>query len=91
MAPPTVMSTEVYVLPLKDDGAPDVVGEYIYLAARSQDPITIRFTIEGTSSICRQGSLWVNIPDKGVEFHREAFREFKYEAFSTSWVPRIAN
>lgn len=70
-------SNEVYILPLKDDGAPDVAGEYIYLATRSSEPITIRFTIEGTSSICRQGSLWVNIPEHGSEFHRNSFREFK--------------
>ncbi|KAK8056386.1 glycogen debranching enzyme [Apiospora rasikravindrae] len=56
---------------------PDVPGEYIYLATRSSEPITVRFTIEGTSSICRQGSLWVNIPENGAEFHRDAFREFK--------------
>lgn len=65
-------------MPLKDDGAPNVAGEYIYLSTRSQEPITIRFTIEGTSSICRQGSLWVNIPDRGAEFQRNSFREFKY-------------
>ncbi|KAI0016497.1 glycoside hydrolase family 13 protein [Xylariomycetidae sp. FL0641] len=77
MIPRTVISNEVYVLPLKDNGAPDVPGEYIYLAPRSNNPITIRFTIEGTSSICRQGSLWVNIPEHGGEFHRDQFREYK--------------
>lgn len=81
MIPRTVTSNEVYLLPLKDNGAPDVPGEYIYLAARSSEPITVRFTIEGTSSICRQGSLWVNIPDHGSEFHRDVFREFKYVTF----------
>ncbi|KAI1872826.1 uncharacterized protein JN550_003700 [Neoarthrinium moseri] len=70
-------SNEVYVLPLKDNGAPDVTGEYIYLATKARGPITIRFTIEGTSSICRQGSLWVNIPDHGAEFQRNSFREFR--------------
>ncbi|KAI0482511.1 glycoside hydrolase family 13 protein [Xylariaceae sp. FL0804] len=79
MAPRTMTSNEVYVLPLKDDGAPDVPGEYIYLAARSSDPITVRFTIEGTSSICRQGSLWVNVPEQGAEFQRSKFREYKLE------------
>lgn len=78
MAPSTVTSNEVYLLPLKDNGAPDVQGEYIYLAPESADPITIRFTIEGTSSICRNGSLWVNIPEKGSEFHRNQFAEYKY-------------
>lgn len=77
MAPRTMTSNEVYVLPLKDNGAPDVPGEYIYLATKSQAPITIRFTIEGTSSICRQGSLWVNIPEHGSSFHRDSFREYK--------------
>ncbi|KAI1779850.1 glycoside hydrolase family 13 protein [Hypoxylon cercidicola] len=77
MIPRILTSNEVYILPLKDNGAPDVPGEYIYLAPRSNDPITIRFTIEGTSSICRQGSLWVNIPDQGSEFRRDQFREYK--------------
>ncbi|KAI0013537.1 glycoside hydrolase family 13 protein [Xylariaceae sp. FL0662B] len=77
MIPRTMTSNEVYLLPLKDNGAPDVPGGYIYLATRSNDPITIRFTIEGTSSICRQGSLWVNIPEHGAEFHRNQFREYK--------------
>lgn len=68
---------EVYLLPLNDDGSPDVPGEYIYLAPRGDDAVTIRFTIEGTSSICRHGSLWVNIPEKGTEFRRNKFREFE--------------
>ncbi|KAI0898190.1 glycoside hydrolase family 13 protein [Annulohypoxylon nitens] len=77
MIPRIVTSDEVYLLPLKDNGAPDIPGEYIYLAPTSNDPITIRFAIEGTSSICRQGSLWVNIPERGSEFRRDQFREFK--------------
>ncbi|KAI1396592.1 glucanotransferase domain of glycogen debranching enzyme-domain-containing protein, partial [Hypoxylon fuscum] len=77
MIPRTMTSNEVYVLPLKDNGAPDVPGEYIYLAPRSNEPITVRFTIEGTSSICRQGSLWVNIPERGSEFRRDEFREYR--------------
>ncbi|KAL2136999.1 hypothetical protein VTI74DRAFT_10475 [Chaetomium olivicolor] len=72
-----MVSNEVYLLPLKDDGSPDVAGEYIYLAPKHNDPITIRFAIEGTSSICRHGSLWVNIPEQGAEFRRDKFREFK--------------
>ncbi|KAI6246850.1 Glycogen debranching enzyme [Erysiphe necator] len=70
-------SIEVYLLPLKDDGSPDVPGGYIYLTPKTNSPIIVRFTIEGTSSICRDGSLWVNIPEKGQEFRRDAFREFK--------------
>ncbi|KAI2635500.1 glucanotransferase domain of glycogen debranching enzyme-domain-containing protein [Xylaria nigripes] len=76
----TVTSSEVYLLPLKDNGAPDVNGEYIYLAPTSDDPITIRFVIDGTSSICRNGSLWVNIPAKGSEFRRDRFTEYKLVA-----------
>jgi len=70
-------SSEVYLLPLNDDGSPQVSGEYIYIAPKTRDPVTIRFTIEGTSSICRHGSLWVNIPEKGQQFQRHNFREFK--------------
>jgi glycogen debranching enzyme len=72
-----MVSNEVYLLPLKDDGSPDVPGGYIYLAPSCDDPITLRFAIEGTSSICRDGSLWVNIPEKGATFKRDNFREFK--------------
>lgn len=78
MAPKTMASNdEVYLLPLKDDGSPDVSGGYIYLTPKSNAPIIVRFAIEGTSSICRHGSLWVNIPDGDAEFQRNNFREFK--------------
>lgn len=77
MAPKIMVSNEVYLLPLKDDGSPDVPGGYIYLTPQGTSPIIVRFAIEGTSSICRQGSLWVNIPEEGKEFQREKFREFK--------------
>jgi hypothetical protein len=80
MAPKTMVSNEVYLLPLNDDGSPQVAGEYIYLAPKCNDPVIIRFAIEGTSSICRHGSLWVNIPEQGAEFRRDKFREFKYVA-----------
>ncbi|KAK7429968.1 bifunctional 4-alpha-glucanotransferase/amylo-alpha-1,6-glucosidase [Neonectria magnoliae] len=70
-------SNEVYLLPLNDNGSPDVPGEYIYLAPNTDAPVTVRFAIEGTSSICSHGSLWVNIPDDGDEFHRDHFREYK--------------
>ena len=78
MVPKTMVSSEVYLLPLKDDGSPDVADGYIYLTPKGSDPIIVRFAIEGTSSICRHGSLWVNIPEQGAEFRREKFREFKY-------------
>jgi glycogen debranching enzyme len=74
-----MQSNEVYLLPLKDDGSPDVAGGYIYLTPGSTAPIIIRFAVEGTSSICRHGSLWVNIPEVGAEFRREKFREIKYD------------
>ncbi|KND89929.1 Glycogen debranching enzyme [Tolypocladium ophioglossoides CBS 100239] len=77
MSPRTMTSNEVYLLPLNDDGSPQVAGEYVYLAPKSSDPVTVRFAIEGTSSVCRHGSLWVNIPEKGAAFRRDKFREFK--------------
>lgn len=67
----------VYSLPLSDDGAPDVVGSYIYLPPPTTPAYHIRFSILGTSSICRQGSLWVNIPAHGDKFDRHSFREYK--------------
>lgn len=70
-------SNEVYLLRLNDDGSPQVPGEYIYLAPSAADVVTLRFAIEGTSSICRHGSLWVNVPEKGQPFRRDSFREFE--------------
>ncbi|KAI4270773.1 MAG: hypothetical protein LQ337_006472 [Flavoplaca oasis] len=75
ISPPT--SQEVYYLSLNDAGHPDVPGGYIYLPAPTDPAYIVRFAIEGTSSICREGSLWVNIPQKGEKFDRHAFREFK--------------
>ncbi|EGS18986.1 glycogen debranching enzyme-like protein [Thermochaetoides thermophila DSM 1495] len=72
-----MVSHDVYLLPLNDDGSPQVPGEYVYLAPTCSDPVIIRFAIEGTSSICCHGSLWVNIPERGAEFRRDKFREFK--------------
>ncbi|KAG9247506.1 putative glycogen debranching enzyme [Calycina marina] len=77
MTPRIRMTDEIYLLPLKDDGSPDVPGGYIYLTPTSNDPIIVRFAIEGTSSICRDGSLWTNIPCEGSEFQRNEFREIK--------------
>lgn len=73
---------EVYLVPLTDSGAPDVPGgyEYLYLPAPTDPPYVVRFEIEGTSSICREGSLWVNIPEPGKQFQRDQFREFKWVA-----------
>ncbi len=79
MVPKTVVSRDVYLLPLNDDGSPQVSpSEYIYIAPKTTDPFNICFVIEGTSSICRHGSLWVNIPEQGADFYRHKFREFKY-------------
>ncbi|KAK6362916.1 hypothetical protein TWF730_000368 [Orbilia blumenaviensis] len=67
---------KVHLLVLDDAGVPDVNGTYIRLPP-PVEPYILRFQIEGTSSITRQGSLWVNIPEKGKEFHRESYREYK--------------
>jgi len=80
MAPPSFQGTQsVYLLPLTDAGAPDITGgrNYVHLPPPSDSTYLIRFSIEGTSSICREGSLWVNIPSKGEEFERKKFKEFK--------------
>ncbi|KAL4884419.1 hypothetical protein BJY04DRAFT_182448 [Aspergillus karnatakaensis] len=66
-----------YLLPLKDDGSPDVPGGYIYLPPPDSPNYSLRFVIEGSSSICRDGTLWVNIPESGKAFDRSSFREFK--------------
>lgn len=80
----TPSSQEVYLLPLKDNGAPDVPGQYIYLPPPSNPSYVVRFAIEGTSSICRQGSLWVNVPTAGEPFLRDQFQEFKW--VSARWI-----
>jgi glycogen debranching enzyme len=67
----------VYLLPLTDAGAPDVPGTYIYLPPPTSPAYSVRFQIQGTSSICREGSLWVNIPAKGEEFKRSHYREYR--------------
>ncbi|KAF2740501.1 glycogen debranching enzyme [Polyplosphaeria fusca] len=70
-------SRAVYLLPLTDAGAPAVPGQYINLPPPTAEPYAVRFQIEGTSSICRHGSLWVNVPAKGEKFQRNRYREFK--------------
>ncbi|KAF1997991.1 glycoside hydrolase family 133 protein [Amniculicola lignicola CBS 123094] len=72
-----VAQQQVYLLPLTDAGAPDVPGTYIYLPPPTEPAYVVRFQIEGCSSICREGSLWVNIPAKGDPFRRDHYREFK--------------
>jgi glycogen debranching enzyme len=66
------------LLPVKDNGAPDVVGSYICLPPPSVPAYSIRFSIFGTSSICNKGSLWVNIPREGEPFDRANYTEYKY-------------
>lgn len=79
MAPQQVHDNVVHLLPLHDDGSPNIHGDpaYIYLPPPSIPHYSIRFEIHGTSSICREGSLWVNIPAKGEQFDRKKFREYK--------------
>ena len=75
-SPPT--SKEVYLLQLTDSGAPAVPNEYIYLPPPTDPPYFLRFEIEGTSSICRQGSLWINIPSAEKPFRRHEYKEYKW-------------
>ena len=70
-------SPEVWLLQLTDDGAPDVPSGYIYLPPPTDPAYILRFQIEGTSSICRQGSLWVNIPAPGEPFRRHEYRKYE--------------
>lgn len=80
MSPPSFKGSEsFYLLPLTDEGAPDIPGNhnYIYLPPPSEPAYSLRFSIEGTSSICRHGSLWVNLPAKGDSFSRSSFKEYK--------------
>jgi glycogen debranching enzyme len=76
-APSESTPQTVYLLPLTDSGAPDVPGSYIYLPPPTEPAYACRFQIQGTSSICREGSLWVNIPNKGEKFERNNYREYK--------------
>ncbi|KAL9597440.1 MAG: hypothetical protein Q9219_005132 [cf. Caloplaca sp. 3 TL-2023] len=73
---------EVYYLPLNDAGSPDIPGGYIYLPPPTDPAYIIRFAIEGTSSVCREGSLWVNVPKAGEMFSRHNFHEYRYGAFT---------
>src|SRR5204862_6179289 len=71
------MASEIFLLTLDDSGSPEVSGSYILLPP-PVNPYTLRFAIEGASSVCRKGSLRVNVPEKGQDFSREKFREYKY-------------
>ncbi|KAF2108987.1 hypothetical protein BDV96DRAFT_652228 [Lophiotrema nucula] len=76
-APQRPAAQQIHLLPLTDAGAPAVPGQYIYLPPPSEPAYSVRFVIEGTSSITRHGSLWVNIPAKGEKFRRTQYREYK--------------
>ncbi|KAI2010691.1 bifunctional 4-alpha-glucanotransferase/amylo-alpha-1,6-glucosidase [Ophidiomyces ophidiicola] len=71
------MATQVYLLPLNDDGAPAVPGGYIFLPPPSDPPYLLQFLVEGSSQICRKGSLWTNIPPPGQIFDSGTFTEFE--------------
>ncbi|KAL5379066.1 hypothetical protein DPSP01_008701 [Paraphaeosphaeria sporulosa] len=76
----TPRTQDVYLLPLADNGAPKVDGQYILLPPPNKDsPYHVCFEVQGTSSICREGSLWVNIPAKGEKFQRDHYREYKLD------------
>jgi len=79
MAPQQIANHTVHLLPLKDDGSPNIHGEppYIYLPPPTIPHYSVRFEILGTASISREGSLWVNVPGKGEAFDRKKFREYK--------------
>ncbi|RPA84891.1 hypothetical protein BJ508DRAFT_205664 [Ascobolus immersus RN42] len=69
----------IHVLNLKDDGSPDIIGSYINLPP-PLEPYTLRFAIVGGASVCREGTLHVNIPKKGEEFDRQKFQKFELKA-----------
>ncbi|EGC49156.1 glycogen debranching enzyme [Histoplasma capsulatum var. duboisii H88] len=62
---------EVYLLPLTDNGSPDVPREFISLPPPTDPPYILRFVTEGSSPICRRGSLWANIPKEGKQFEKD--------------------
>jgi glycogen debranching enzyme len=82
----TPASQTVFLLPLTDAGAPNVQGTYIYLPPPTSPAYVVRFQIQGTSSICRQGSLWVNVPAKGERFTRSQYREYKQVAHTYAFA-----
>lgn len=88
----TASSHPVYLLPLTDQGAPNVPSEYnyIYLPPPSEPNYVVRVCIEGTSAICRQGSFWTNVPKQGEAFDRSKFREYKSVYPYTSPVARVS-
>jgi glycogen debranching enzyme len=72
-----VASNEVYLLHLNDDGSPRVSRNYICIDPQSDDGFTLRLSIEGTSPICRDGSLWINVPEHDGVFNRDEYKEHR--------------
>jgi glycogen debranching enzyme len=69
-------SQTIHVLNLNDDGSPDIIGSYINLPP-PLETYTLRFAIVGGAKVCREGTLYVNIPKKGEEFDRKKFQKFE--------------
>lgn len=67
----------VHCLHLRDDGSPNISGPYICLPPPTDPPYILRLSLQGTSAVCRRGSLWSNIPAPGETFQRDNFREFR--------------
>lgn len=70
----------VYVVHLNDNGSPDAHHSYVNLPPPTTPAYSLRLQFEGSSPLCRYGSLWVNIPSAGEEFQRDKYREYKYVA-----------
>lgn len=78
MPQPSSPKKTTYTLPLSSrDASPAVPRGYVLLPPPTDPPYTLRLEIRGSSPVCRQGTLWVNIPESAEEFDREAFRAFK--------------
>ncbi|GBF62091.1 glycogen debranching enzyme [Trichophyton mentagrophytes] len=67
----------VYVVHLNDNGSPDAHHSYVNLPPPTSPAYSLRLQFEGSSPLCRYGSLWVNIPSAGEEFRRDRYREYK--------------
>ena len=74
-SPQSSSPRQVQLLRLTDSGAPAVPNQYVYLPPPTLPPYTLRFEIEGTSSVCRNGTFWTNIPQKDQKFKSDAFQK----------------
>lgn len=68
---------EVHLLTLTDSGAPDLPNEYVFLPPPLEPAYILRIAIDGASSICREGSLSINIPKPGSSFKSDTYQEFR--------------